>query len=53
MGEIEMFKDCNRRDYNVIYQCKSVDLIQSHNEHQAVLRPKLIYKNDGKQTNEQ
>ena len=46
MGEIEMFKDCKHRDYNAIYQCKSVDLIQSHDKHQAVLRPKLINKND-------
>ena len=38
----------NHRDYNAIYQRKSVDLIQSRDKHQAVLRPKLIHKNDGK-----
>ena len=46
MGEIEMFKD--HRDHNAIYQRKSVDLIQSHDKHPVVLRPKLINKNDGK-----
>ena len=43
----------NHRDYKAIYQRKGVDLIQSHDKHQAVLRPKLINKNDRKQTNEQ
>ena len=43
-----MSRIVNRHDCNVIYQRKSVDLIRSHDKHQAVLRPKLINKNDEK-----